>query len=84
MLFKYYMKGLKRLKKLNEFETYEGIIYRLIALKAIKDTQKAFKKFMQLKLFDEREEFYIKSAWDELNLKEAISPYAPFSSNKKL
>ena len=46
MLFKYYMKGLKRLKKLDEFEQYEGIIYRLISMKALKDTGRAFDKYM--------------------------------------
>ena len=45
MLFKYYTKGLKKLKKLDTFEKYEGIIYRLISLKSLNDTENAFRKF---------------------------------------
>ena len=30
LLFKYYMKGIKKLKKFDNFPDYEGLIYRLI------------------------------------------------------
>ena len=42
MLFNYYTSGLKKLRKMECFRDYEGLIYRLIALKALKDTNKAF------------------------------------------
>jgi len=38
MLFKYYTRGLKKIKKLQVFEQYEGILYRLISFKSLRDT----------------------------------------------
>lgn len=49
MLFHYYTSGLKKLKRMDCFREYEGLVYRLIVLKALKDTNKAFKKYGALK-----------------------------------
>ena len=67
MLFKYYTSGLKKLRKMDCFRDYEGLVYRLIALKALKDTNKAFKKYSTVKL-TKAKKFSVKNLWNELGL----------------
>ena len=49
------------------FREYEGLVYRLIALKAIKDTNKAFTNYGTLK-FKNKKKFNVKTLWNELGL----------------
>ena len=49
------------------FREYEGLTYRLIALKALQDTNKAFIKYNTVK-FNKYNEFSVKTLWNELGL----------------
>lgn len=85
MLFKYYTKGLKKIKKLDVFEKYEGIIYRLIASQTLRETDKAFEQFKKLQVLSQiKQKKYVTSIWSALNLKDTFSPYLPFSGAKNL
>ena len=42
LLFEYYMSGIRKMQIYDCFEKYEGLIYRIIALKSLNDTNKAF------------------------------------------
>lgn len=84
MLFRYYTKGLKKLRKLDVFEQYEGIIYRLVALKALRDTEKAFDRYSTMNPLKANFGSHIQCLWDVLDLNTAFSPFFAYSGNKKL
>ena len=80
LLFKYYTKGLKKFSKFDSFYKYEGLIYRLIATKALKDTNHAFK----MKNLGKIQGKGVKSVWDELKLKSFYAPFSKYVSSKKI
>ena len=79
LMFKYYLRGIKKLMRFEKFKNYQGFIYRMIASRAINSTNEAFKKFSIFKSYD-----LLETVWNKLGIRDSASPWAPFISNKNI
>ncbi len=82
LLFTYYMRGIKKLSQYECFSKYEGLIYRLIAIKALRDTNMGYSRRNSLKFY-KGQNYYVKSLWNELGLADSFAPYANYNGNKR-
>lgn len=78
LLFEYYMKGIKKLARFDTFKQYEGLIYRLIAMKSLRDTNEAFDQYRGFW----SKKFHVKTLWNKFGMHDFISPWALFANNK--
>jgi anoctamin-10 len=79
-MFEFYFKATKKMRFYDEFKKYSGLVNRLVALKALRDTNLAFKA--RAGIFSAWKDYFVHSVWNRLKIEDSVSPYAEFKSSK--
>ncbi len=81
-MFEFYYKATRKMRFYDEFKKYSGLINRLIALKALRDTNNTFKA--RARIWNFWRNYYVSSLWNKLYISDSVSPYAEFRSSRTL
>ena len=81
-MFEFYYKATRKMRFYDEFKKYSGLVNRLIALKALRDTNNTFKA--RAPFWNFWKQYYVSSLWNKLYISDSVSPYAEFRSSRTL
>ena len=81
-MFEFYYKATRKMRFYDEFKKYSGLVNRLIALKALRDTNNTFKA--RAPIWNFWKSYYVSSLWNKLYISDSVSPYAEFRSSRTL